>query len=75
MVSKCANPDCSRTFLKLGAGRLFRIDRKGTCGYETEFFWLCPRCAESMTITFGYGEEPKVVSRLVEKERSEVMTA
>lgn len=65
MLSKCANPDCSATFLYLHEGKLFRIqvetsDSSQAAGDEstklirqTEFFWLCPECSASMTLTFN----------------------
>jgi len=63
MVSKCANPNCSERFLRLGDGRLFRwdgvtrkdrADRPGqnTRGRRAEFFWLCGDCARRMTVVF-----------------------
>jgi hypothetical protein len=67
MVSKCANPGCSAPFLYLHRGKLFRFEVEsaglaGTAGFgadpeikhpprRIEFFWLCPDCAASMTLT------------------------
>jgi hypothetical protein len=65
MVSKCANPECATLFRYFHQGKLFRlersagIDRRRTMGSENppnkimrrvEFYWLCDRCAERLTL-------------------------
>jgi hypothetical protein len=67
MISKCANPSCAARFLYLHEGKLFRIQRdtpgEGLLGMDpaqkhmnkVEFFWLCPRCATSMTLIYCKG--------------------
>jgi hypothetical protein len=66
MVSKCANPNCSATFLYFHKGKLFRIESTGgnppvenSYGKKPaprlEFFWLCDKCAEKMTLAFEPG--------------------
>ena len=61
MLSKCANPACSRPFRYLRDGKLFEIDSRdesvlATVGEErkpvrrVEFFWLCGECSAEMTI-------------------------
>ena len=67
MLSKCATPDCSASFRYFHTGKLFRaevsvgLDRRRALGRDAqqskplrrlEFFWLCERCAETMTIIF-----------------------
>lgn len=67
MVSKCANPECSTPFLYFGQGKLFRLetegreDRRRRMGDDAgiskslrrlEFYWLCEKCAERMTLAF-----------------------
>lgn len=52
MVHKCANGWC-RTLRQHYEGKLFRLDldignMAGGDVYETEYVWLCPRCAELM---------------------------
>ena len=67
MLSKCANPACSAHFLYLREGRIFRImrdtqtDRKPQMGVDlamkkharVEFYWLCDKCAQTMTVCRG----------------------
>jgi hypothetical protein len=69
MVSKCANPECSERFLRLGDGKLFRWDgvdthhallpaasaknKKNKKTRKAEFFWLCGDCARKMTVIFS----------------------
>jgi hypothetical protein len=68
MISKCANPSCAARFLYLHEGKLFRFQRhtaaEGLLGTNpappkfsntVEFFWLCPHCAESMTLIYCKG--------------------
>lgn len=78
MLSKCANPQCSCTFLHLSDGKLFRWDTHSKPGnpdfgfdisakkpaQHIEFFWLCNGCARTMTLTFqrGVGVITKPVS-------------
>jgi hypothetical protein len=61
MVTNCANPSCLRPFRYLRGGKLFLVKtpppdpigdaefREGS--FRSEYFWLCERCARSMTIT------------------------
>lgn len=65
MLSKCANPDCSASFLYLRQGKLFRFEVESreqvklTPGPDgsaakplsrTEYFWLCDSCLRRMTL-------------------------
>lgn len=49
MLSKCTNPSCSASFLRLAEGRLFRRDAGQTTDSSdarvTEYFWLCETCS------------------------------
>jgi hypothetical protein len=76
MISKCANPSCSTSFLYLHEGKLFRIDMEAvtdghtTFGVDpelkkpvrrTEFFWLCHECSRKMTLGFEKGVGVKTI--------------
>ena len=52
MVSKCANPGCGVPFRRLCEGVLFQMNWKcsGPACSRIELFWLCPQCAEAMTL-------------------------
>ena len=53
MLTKCANPSCSASFLHLDEGTLFRLDTEPTLGSKVkkpEYFWLCEHCSASMTL-------------------------
>jgi hypothetical protein len=68
MLSKCANPNCSKTFLYLREGKLFRVEvpvngnqernspegekNKLAGRYRSEYFWLCRHCASQMTVVW-----------------------
>jgi hypothetical protein len=81
MISKCANPQCSARFLYLHDGKLFRIERSSadveflmgvdpTLQLRTakvEYFWLCAKCASSMTLIHckGVGVTTHPVHRLL----------
>ncbi len=67
MVSKCANPECSASFLYFHRGLVFRVetegrlDRRRDLGNEQgtskplrriEFYWLCGDCARKLTLAF-----------------------
>jgi hypothetical protein len=64
MLSKCANPGCSASFLYLHEGKLFRFDTgpespaRPTTEKATprvEFFWLCRECAAQFTLRYKKG--------------------
>lgn len=64
MLSKCANPECTRPFHYLREGKLFQIDRAGAGPrlvtdkrppHKIEYFWLCGPCSSSMTLAFNRG--------------------
>jgi hypothetical protein len=71
MISKCANPGCSARFLYLHTGKLYRIERENRkddtqplLGFgpdarrhtrSVEFFWLCEKCASSLTLVYCRG--------------------
>jgi len=53
MLAKCSNPSCSASFLSLQYGRLYRLDRDPKTQPSTqhvEYYWLCERCAPTMTL-------------------------
>ena len=58
MLSKCANPECSKPFIYLREGRVFRIERRSGPVSVTdhkpprsvEHFWLCGQCWASHTL-------------------------
>jgi hypothetical protein len=70
MLSKCANPDCFSKFQYLHVGKLFRWEsevrepHRPDFGADptlkkpvrrVEFFWLCPACADRVTLKFQQG--------------------
>lgn len=53
MISKCANPNCSKLLMRLDGGRFFGfpIREKGTI----EHFWLCSGCCKGFTLKLSQG--------------------
>jgi hypothetical protein len=47
MISKCANPECSKLLMRLDGGRFFGFltEKK-----SIENFWLCGVCARHFTL-------------------------
>ena len=72
MLSKCSNPGCSATFLRLQIGKLYRFDSPNRLlsGDSTlsksprgiEFFWLCEACAATFTLVSNSTEGTRVVA-------------
>jgi len=68
MLSKCANPGCTNTFLYLHQGKLFRFDTEGDVpagaspktARNLEFFWLCDECSATLTVSYQSGVGIKV---------------
>ncbi|MFB3916842.1 MAG: hypothetical protein ACE14M_08935 [Terriglobales bacterium] len=62
MLSKCANPACQTPFQYLRDGKLFQFELPSHSGPQlvggdrpvrkVEHFWLCGRCAATMTLAF-----------------------
>jgi len=52
MISKCANPQCAKTLMRLDGGRFFgfHTDKQHTKHKRIENFWLCANCAKSYTL-------------------------
>ena len=70
MLHKCANPTCSKRFLRLSQGKLFRIEiddwhasspnqaltgRRPKLSRRVEHYWLCEECSHLLTLTFEKG--------------------
>jgi len=62
VLSKCANPACLAGFHYLHEGRIFNIEA-GTVASDggspvvrrIEHFWLCERCAQTLTVVMENG--------------------
>jgi len=63
MLSRCANVQCSKPFLRLGQGKLFVLETEHALSAEdlvqaqvrsrprrTEHYWLCEQCAKIWTL-------------------------
>ena len=47
MISKCANPSCSKLLMRLDGGRFFGFP---TTKKGIEHFWLCNSCSKKFTL-------------------------
>jgi len=58
MISKCANPQCAKTLMRLDGGRFFGFHTKDPDikHQKIENFWLCANCAKSFTLHMVEGE-------------------
>jgi hypothetical protein len=58
MISKCANPQCAKTLMRLDGGRFFGFHTKDPHikHKKIENFWLCANCAKSFTLHMVEGE-------------------
>ncbi len=69
MLNTCANPNCSESFRYLRDGQLFRLQAevKGSSSEisNPEYFWLCPRCSETMSLRLA--EDRRVIAVLALK--------
>jgi hypothetical protein len=67
MISKCANPQCAKTLMRLDGGRFFGFHTKHPQGKHKaiENFWLCASCAKIFTLRQVEG---KVELRLRERK-------
>jgi len=85
MLSKCANPNCSASFLYLHQGRLFRFEvearksgklaavRDGPArkaALHIEYFWLCDSCLSTTRLVQENGSQVKAIPLLFLKAAS-----
>lgn len=72
MISSCANPACRAPFQYLRDGRLYRFELTQPAtgphlaggkepGHKLEHFWLCGRCAPTMTLELEHRHKVVVV--------------
>jgi hypothetical protein len=47
MISKCANPECSKLLMRLDGGRFYGFP---TMGKTIEHFWLCSSCCKAFVL-------------------------
>jgi hypothetical protein len=60
MLSKCANPDCSKKLHYLREGKVFKIESEDglflvdgkKSPRKVEHFWLCGDCSSALTLTY-----------------------
>lgn len=52
MISKCANPNCSKMLMRMDGGRFFGFPTKKK---TIENFWLCSNCAKHFTLRLYEG--------------------
>jgi hypothetical protein len=62
VLSKCANPACLARFHYLHEGRIFKIETapvgsaiKSSPTRKIEYFWLCERCMQTLTVVVENG--------------------
>jgi len=74
MLDKCANPDCSAVFRRLGTGRLFVADPQARPNRAAErqsarpphglrYHWLCANCSKTLTVLCEAGSTATVVPK------------
>jgi hypothetical protein len=54
MISKCANPKCSKMLMRLDGGRFFGFPLRDKGSIE--HFWLCAVCSKSFTLKLSEGK-------------------
>ncbi len=75
MLSKCANPACSKQLVYLREGKIFRVeqlpgpqptgrnDDPPRNSHRTEHFWLCGACSAKMTLVADKGLGVRVLPK------------
>jgi hypothetical protein len=73
MVSKCANPDCTKELHYLREGKVYlfevpngRRDENGRAEHHPEHFWLCGECARVMSLVHTGDNGVQAVKRPVQ---------
>jgi len=75
MLSKCANPACSKPLVYLREGKIFRMEQlpgpqpAGQNGdpsrnsHQIEHFWLCGACSARMTLVYDREDGVQVLPK------------
>jgi hypothetical protein len=72
MLSKCANPSCSKEFHYFGEGKVFEIRWETSPGAthshgkkrkHIEHYWLCSSCSHTLTIAMDSASNILVIRR------------
>jgi hypothetical protein len=70
MLSKCANPDCTKTLHYLREGKVFKMEPMPQNGESprkraksVEHFWLCGPCSESWTLLYDRDAGIRVMAK------------
>ena len=71
MLSKCANPNCSKEFHYFTEGKVFEIRPEKATNYGSqgkrrsgiEHYWLCSECASIMTLAADPEKNVRVIPR------------
>jgi hypothetical protein len=73
MLSKCANPSCSKEFHYFGEGKVFEIRWERSSGAThgshgkkrklIEHYWLCSGCSSTLTIAMDSARNILVIPR------------
>lgn len=68
MVETCTNPSCKQRFRYLREGKLFSF-RKHSCSSQgTQYYWLCAKCAATLTLHFDPGSGVQVTPKKNSKD-------
>jgi hypothetical protein len=63
VLSKCANPVCSSTFVYLRQGKLFEVEAHFFgMPSRREYYWLCDQCAANIILCFDWEQGLVAVS-------------
>ena len=82
MLSKCANPSCSKKLIYLREGKIFKMEHTARpqllegagavpAGPSSRFehFWLCGRCSENLTLVYHRERGVEVVAKPAKPSR------
>ncbi len=61
MVSKCANPKCQKSLVRMDGGKIFGFH---TTSKRIEHFWLCAHCNKQFTLRHIEGHKVEVIRKL-----------
>jgi len=67
MIDQCMNPECKSKSKPLTDGNLYSLERRSR---NTEFFWLCGECSQSLLPSVDVNGEVSVAHRTLRRRRT-----
>jgi hypothetical protein len=70
MIGNCFNPACQKELRYLRQGTVYQWEKGTGPEFDSEFFWLCPRCSSTFAVSSDREGKPSLTAYGVKIERN-----